>query len=152
MSAGSRPFFELYPYHPHLRTGDKVWLSEGGTSMSSPYVAGYIATWLEAVPSLTVEDVMRIIAATNRLDIAEPEDPRNANGYFDPLRGIRMAMEIGGVDSIENTDGLLGPDDYVEVYDLTGIKRYAGAAAGLSGIGKGIYLVKSRMGVRKTIF
>lgn len=152
MSAGSRPFIELYPYHPHLRIGDTIWLSEGGTSMSSPYVAGYIATWLEAVPTLTVDDVMRIIASTNRLDIAEPEDPHNANGYFDPVRGIRMAMEVGGVDSIENAGWILGPEDYVEVYGLTGIKIYAGPASGLSGIGKGIYLVKSRMGVRKTIF
>ena len=151
MSAGSRPFIEFYPYHPHLRIGDTIWLSEGGTSMSSPYVAGYIATWLEAVPTLTVEDAIRIIASTNRLDIAEPEDPHNANGYFDPVRGIRMALEIGGVEGIENPDGILSPEDFVEVYDLTGIKRYAGSASGLSGIGKGIYLVKSRLGVRKTI-
>ncbi len=147
MSSGSRPFFELYPMHPHLRMEDTVWMSEGGTSMSSPYVAGYIATWLEAVPTLTVEDVMKILASTNRLDIPEPENPRNANGYFDPVGALRMALNEGGVEDIEMPE--LGPDDYIEVYDLMGIKKYAGAADGLSGIVKGVYILKTPRGVFK---
>ena len=122
-------------------------MSEGGTSMSSPYVAGYIATWLEAVPTLTVEDVMKILASTNRLDIPEPENPRNANGYFDPVGALRMALNEGGVEDIEMPE--LGPDDYIEVYDLMGIKKYAGAADGLSGIVKGVYILKTPRGVFK---
>ncbi len=148
MSAGSRPFFDLYPYHPHLRMNGSLWVSEGGTSMSSPYVAGYIATWLEAVPSLTVKDIQKILANTNRFDIAEPENPRNASGYFDPVQGLLQALKAGGVESSWDD---LEPADHVEVYDITGIKRYAGAADGLSGIEKGLYLVKSRKGVRKII-
>lgn len=151
MSAASAPFLTLYPYHPHLRTGGAAWLSEGGTSMSSPYTAGYIATWLEAVPTLTTEDVMRIIASTNRLDIPEPDDPRNASGYFDPVNGLRMALNVGGVEGIENDGFDLSPDDYVEAYDMTGIKRYSGIATGLSGIGKGIYLLKTPKGVFKRV-
>lgn len=149
MSAASRPFFELYPYHPHFRTGDTIWMDEGGTSMSSPYVAGYIATWLEAVPTLTVEDVKKILASTNSMDIPEPENPRNANGYFDPVRGLKMALDAGGVENVEDSGILLNPDDYIEIYDLTGVKRYAGAASGLSGIRKGLYIIKTLSGARK---
>lgn len=146
MSAESRPFFDLYPYHPHLSMDGSLWVSEGGTSMSSPYVAGYIATWLEAVPTLTVKDIQKILANTNRFDIAEPEDPHNASGYFDPVQGLLQALKAGGVESSWDD---LENDDYIDVYDMMGIKRYAGAAKGLSGIEKGLYLIKSRKGVRK---
>ncbi len=150
MSAVSRPHLELYPDTPHLRRGDTVWIDEGGTSMSSPYVAGYIATWLEAVPTLTAEDVMHIISETNRHDIPEPSDPRNASGYFNPVLGLRMALKAGGVDSVENPGALLLPDDFVEVFDMSGRKIYAGAASGLSGIEKGLYVVKTPYGVMKS--
>ncbi len=149
VSAVSRPFLDLYPDTPYLRSGGAPWIDEGGTSMSSPYVAGYIATWLEAVPSLTADDVMRIISESNRLDIPDPSDPRNANGYFDPVRGLRLALQEGGVESVENPGSLLLPDDFVEVFSLTGIKRYAGSASGLSGIEKGLYVVKTPLGVMK---
>lgn len=151
MSAGSRPFFELFPYHPHLRLGDAVWVDEGGTSMSSPYVAGYIATWLEAVPTLKSADIMRILASSNRFDIPEPYDPRNANGYFDPVGGMRRAIDAGGVESIENPGFQISPDDYVEVYDVTGIKRYSGPASFLQSIPKALYVVKTPYGIKKTI-
>ncbi len=151
MSAGSQPFFELYPYHPHLRLGDAIWVDEGGTSMSSPYVAGYIATWLEAVPTVNSPDVMMILASSNRFDIPDPDDPRNANGYFDPVRGMRKAVEVGGVESIENPGIQLSPDDYVEVFDMTGIKRYSGPASFLRNIPKALYIVKTPYGIMKTI-
>ncbi|MDE6478781.1 MAG: S8 family serine peptidase [Muribaculaceae bacterium] len=149
MSAASRPYFERYPYHPHLRSGDTIWVDEGGTSMSSPYVAGYIATWLEADPTLTVEDVKKILASTNRLDIPEPDDPRNANGYFDPVKGLMMALNAGKIEGIEDSGMQPNPDDHIEIYDLTGVKRYAGAASGMSGIEKGLYIFKTPYGAKK---
>ena len=148
MSAGSRPFFERYPFTPHFRTMGTTWTDEGGTSMSAPYVAGYIATWLEAVPTLTIGDVQRIIRESNRFDIADAEDPRNASGYFDPVKGLRLALQSGGVESAESI-GELDPAAYIEVFDLAGVKRYAGAASGLSGIEKGIYVVKGPRSVFK---
>ncbi|MDE5849887.1 MAG: S8 family serine peptidase [Muribaculaceae bacterium] len=141
VSAASRHFHELYPLHPHLSIDGVPWIDESGTSMSSPYVAGYIATWLEAVPTLTSADVRRIIAETNRIDIAEPEDPHNGTGYFDPVGGLRLAMKYAGIEDITD-DGLL-PDEYVEVYDVAGVKRYAGAASGLSGMERGVYVVRT---------
>ena len=141
ISATSRYYNELYPFHPHIRIDGVPWFDESGTSMASPYVAGYIATWLEAVPTLTSADVRRIIAETNRIDIAEPEDPHNGTGYFDPVGGLRLALKQAGIEEITD-DGLL-PDEYVEVYDIAGVKRYAGVASGLSGMEKGIYVVRA---------
>ena len=148
MSSASRPFLEKHSDYPHLML-DSPWISEAGTSMSSPYVAGYIATWLEAVPDLTVEDIIEIINSTNRLDIPEPDDPHNANGYFDPLAGLRMALRMGDVETVDDPSAILLPDDFVSIYDMTGIKRYAGAASGLSGIKSGLYVIHTPYGVMK---
>lgn len=141
VSASSRHYHEYYPMHPHLHLGNTVWIDEGGTSMSAPYVAGYIATWLEALPTLTSADVRRIIAESNRIDIPEPDDPHNGRGYFDPARGLRLALDQAGVESAP--DAGPRPDEYVEAYDVAGVKRYAGAASGLSGIGTGVYVVRT---------
>ncbi len=141
ISSASRYYHEFYPLHPHLRIDGSPWFDESGTSMSSPYVAGYIATWLEAVPTLTSADVKRLIAASNRLDIPEPNDPHNANGYFDPVAGLRLALHEAGVEEITDTD--LSPDEYVEAYDIAGVKRSAGPASGLSAIPKGLYLLRT---------
>lgn len=149
VSAASRPFHANYPFHPHVVLNGTPWFDESGTSMSSPYVAGYVATWLEAVPTLTSEDVKRIIAESNRIDIQDPDDPHNGNGYFDPVKGLKLALQIGGLDNIQDDGALLSPDDKVEVYDLAGIKRYAGAASGLSGIEKGLYVVSTPYGIKK---
>ncbi len=149
MSAGSRPFFYGETWYPHLRLGGTSWVDEGGTSMSSPYVAGYIATWLEAVPDLTSADVKRIIAESNRIDIPDPDDPHNATGYFDPVKGLELALQTGGVESIGSPGSNISPDEHIEVYDISGVKRYAGAASGLSGIENGMYVIKTSYGVFK---
>ena len=117
--------------------------------MASPYVAGYIATWLEAVPDLTSDDIMEIISSTNRRDIPESADPRNANGYFDPVAGLKKALAIGGVGQIENPGAILAPDDPVAVYDMAAMKIYEGIASGLSSVRKGLYIVRTPYGVTK---
>lgn len=152
MSAASRPFLSLYPYHPHLRMGGTQWLDEGGTSMSSPYVAGYIATWLEAVPSLTIDAVKEIIAESNRIDIKDADDPHNSTGYFDPVKALRLALQTAGADHIKNQGIPLLPEDHVELYDISGIKRYSGNVSDIREIEKGLYIVHSRHGVTKQIF
>ena len=145
VSAASRPFFFRDQAPSYLLEGGAGWVSEAGTSMSSPYVAGYIATWLEAAPQLTSADVRKIIEESNRKDMAGAADPRNANGYFDPVGGLRLAIGMAGAETLPDTG--LRPDGYVEAYDMTGVKRYAGAASGLSGIGRGVYVVRTPDGV-----
>lgn len=68
------------------------WVENTGTSMSAPYVAGAIATWLEACPYLTSEDVLSIIRKVNRHDFPDQENPRNGQGWFDAAGGLRLAL------------------------------------------------------------
>ena len=148
VSAYSRYYRDLHADEPYLDLGSP-WLSESGTSMASPYIAGYIATWLEAVPGLTTDDVIRIILDTNRTDFADNSNPHNGMGWFDPVVGLRRALGWNGVDSAADSIGMLSPDEYVEVYSMTGAKIYAGAAKGLSGMSKGLYVVRLASSVMK---
>lgn len=149
VSAVSRYYLDRYSDDSYLKL-DAPWKSQPGTSMSSPYVAGYIATWLEALPGLTVHDVQALIASTNHLaDIAEPDDPHNANGYFDPLAALRKALKDSGVNQIERPDLLLRPDDPVSVYSLSGLKVYEGRYDGTCNLVSGIYILDTPFGKSK---
>ena len=70
------------------------WKQEVGTSMSTPFVAGSIALWLEADPTLTVDDVKDIIAQTAiRDEVVKSEDPvRWGLGKFNALEGLKEVI------------------------------------------------------------
>ncbi|MBD5358547.1 MAG: S8 family serine peptidase [Bacteroides sp.] len=119
VSSLSRPYLESHSERECLRL-DAPWLAEGGTSMASPYVAGFIATWLEAYPNLTPEDVIRIISATNRTDIADMNDPHNANGWFDPLGALMLIEHEAGIEEIE-TEITEGPDRPEKIVTISGL-------------------------------
>lgn len=65
-----------------------------GTSMASPVVAGSLALWLEADPTLTTEKVRDIIARTSKLDQGTGETPDNNAGYgkFNALDGLNLVL------------------------------------------------------------
>lgn len=73
------------------------WWSDCGTSMSTPFVAGYIATWLEADPSLKVSDVKGILESTNDHKNTNGIDPREGGGWFRPYEGVKevLARSLG---------------------------------------------------------
>lgn len=73
------------------------WKENSGTSMSTPYVGGVIATWLEACPSLDAEEVQRIIRATNFHDMEDSGNPRNGEGWIDPLKGLIEILSSSGM-------------------------------------------------------
>lgn len=82
--------------------GGDYWGANSGTSMAAPYVAGCIATWLQANPMLTTEDVMEIVkesntyaTPTNTLMSTESDDAdeRKANGFFNPYVGLKMVVD-----------------------------------------------------------
>lgn len=80
-------------------------MPQGGTSMSCPYVAGFIATWLQANPQLSAKEVRKIIADTNTADYPDPTNPRHGMGWFDPLAGLRQVLGA----SVMSVDDLLYP-------------------------------------------
>lgn len=90
------------------------WKQEVGTSMSTPFVAGSIALWLEANPDLTIDDIKEIIAKTAVRDEqveATPEQTRWGAGKFDALAGlkeaIRMTAGVKGIGADIDNDRLI---------------------------------------------
>ncbi|MDE6812002.1 MAG: S8 family serine peptidase, partial [Muribaculaceae bacterium] len=87
------------------------WGIESGTSMSSPYVAGGIATWLQANPALNYRDVQNVLAATNRREeYALSENPRHGSGAFDPYAGLKMVVE----NTLTKVENILGVSLFAE--------------------------------------
>ncbi len=90
------------------------WKQEVGTSMSTPFVAGSIALWLEANPNLTIEDVKDIIAKTSVRDEqveSTAEQTRWGAGKFDALAGlkeaIRLSTSVEGIEAEIRNDRLI---------------------------------------------
>lgn len=100
VSAWSRWHVEAYPsWNPIMaavaEAGGRLnhWMITSGTSMSTPYVAGCIAAWLEANPTLGTEELKEIISASNRSDYPDPENPRHGCGWFDPYEGMLTVVK-----------------------------------------------------------
>lgn len=70
------------------------WNSNSGTSMACPVVAGVVALWLQACPTLTPDDVLHIIATTSTHYDAMLTYPNNEYGYgqIDAVAGLRYIV------------------------------------------------------------
>lgn len=92
-----------------------------GTSMSAPVVTGIVATWLQAYPDLSPEELVEVVAATARQDqyTGNLSQPNNDWGYgkIDALAGIkeclaRSGASLGVVPSLDAqvtlSDGTIG--------------------------------------------
>lgn len=138
-----------------------------GTSMASPAVAGGIALWLEADPSLTAADVHEIIAATSRREAAMSDNPVVwGAGKFDAEAGLREVLA--------RRAGIAGPSVVGErllswcvagsslelvcagvsrmeaaLYDMSGRKVASASAFGdsatmdIAGVGPGVYVLRA---------
>lgn len=127
------------------------WAYETGTSMSCPFVVSAIATWLQADPSLTIDDVRAIIEATNAssytvagessFQTRASDDPRVGQGFFNPYEGLKMVVqnsgsvgisstELSGVDILYSNGDLMvanfgNPGARIAAYSLSGAKVWA---------------------------
>lgn len=113
---------DLYFYYP---------LS--GTSMSSPLVAGVVACWLEANPTLTPDKCREIIAQSSRQDkftgVLSPCNSISGYGKIDAYRGLLYATghpELDGIHTV-TFDQVAA---YGRSYDLQG-RCTQGAVRGL---------------------
>ena len=81
------------------------WDADLGTSLSTPVVAGIIALWLEANPSLTPQQVMEVIAATSRHHDSDLTYPNNIYGYgeIDAYKGLLMVLQLSGIQGISDS-------------------------------------------------
>ena len=107
------------------------WHQSLGTSMATPVVAGSIALWLEANPTLTCKDVVRIIKETARKDdfVKNTGDPVQwGAGKFDAYAGLKQVLRekqtdgINGVRTTENKE--------VPVITMTGERSFTAFLAG----------------------
>lgn len=72
-----------------------AWSSQRGTSMACPIVAGIIAQWMEAVPTLTREQVIEVFEATCRHHDPTLTYPNNLYGFgeIDAEAGLEYLMD-----------------------------------------------------------
>lgn len=78
------------------------WSADGGTSMSTPAVAGIIALWLEANPSLSPDDVLGVLRRTCKPCGNYGSDTPNYCGYgaIDAYAGLLDVLGMTGVDGL----------------------------------------------------
>lgn len=92
-----------------LEESDRVnyWKQEVGTSMSTPFVSGSIALWLEANPYLDVNAIKEIIRKTSVRDeqvTSTREQKRWGAGKFNAIAGLKEAIRMSGLNGV-TTDG-----------------------------------------------
>lgn len=93
------------------------WGLSTGTSMSAPMVAGTIALWLQARPTLTADDIRDIFRRTCQHPEPEMDYPNPIYGYgeIDAYRGL---LDILGADRIEGVS--LHQPSWLHVYPADG--------------------------------
>lgn len=98
-----------------------------GTSMSSPFVAGIVATWLQAYPELTPEQLHEIVESTARTDNFTSTAPDNNWGYgkINAIDGLRKCIDLETSD-IESIDGQF--DGGIAVENGSIVMRFARSA------------------------
>ena len=77
-------------------------LSQTGTSMSAPAVTGTIALWMQADPTLTVEGIKDLIAATSRRPDTDLFYPNNEYGHgeIDAYLGLCYILGINKIQGV----------------------------------------------------
>lgn len=156
------------------------WKQEVGTSMSTPLVAGAIACWLQADPTLTYADVQDIITTTAVIDddVRAGDPVQWGAGKFDALAGLKEVIRrrgssaISGISDDDAAGRLLmsavGPNAYTlfiggvpaltaDVYTLGGAKVLSRSVSGdeitvnLNGMVPGVYVISVNGHARKVM-
>ena len=100
------------------------WHQSLGTSMATPVVAGAIALWLEANPSLTYKDVVRIIKETAVKDnyVKNTGDPVQwGAGKFDAYAGLKQVLKEKAANGIQ---GVKANEKEIPVLTMTSTRSF----------------------------
>lgn len=122
-----------------------LWTSNSGTSMAAPVVAGVVALWLQACPTLSPAQVMEVIANTAVRKHADMEYPNNLYGYgeIDAAAGLKYIERVyTGIQNIyDDNSNINGNINGKAIYDLCGRRLNSMPA-------KGIFIVGGKKVVR----
>ena len=90
--------------HFDLNGRTYVWGANTGTSMSTPIVAGIIALWLQAKPTLTPDDIRGILQRTCKHPEEQLSYPNNLYGYgeIDAYKGLLDILNIDGIKELSH--------------------------------------------------
>lgn len=95
------------------------WYTECGTSMSTPLVAGIIALWLQADPSLSVAEARDIAVNTASKDVLNIDDPRWGAGNIDAFAGLNEVISRSGIVGVKDALNVVSikktGNDYYEI-------------------------------------
>ena len=88
--------------HFDLEGRTYIWAAASGTSMSTPVVAGVIALWLQANPTLTPDDIRGILQRTCQHPDPQLSYPNNQYGYgeIDAYKGLLDILGITGIQEL----------------------------------------------------
>ena len=120
-------------------------MAQTGTSMSAPAVAGAIALWMQADPTLTNERIKDIIAHSSRQPDSALSYPNNQYGYgeIDIYKGLLYMQELTGISDVLNGNN----NEIIKnnnIYDLQGRKVSSLLSPLTSHLSKGLYIVNGR--------
>ena len=164
-------YYETYPYEIAATTDGQrpyTWVAMQGTSQAAPHVAGAIALWLEADPTLTVNECKDIIARTAVRDdyvnngIATQWGAGKFNAYEGLKEVLRISTGIKGTEA-DKSRLMLTPTGHgsyeifiagaksidVTVYKADGQRVYQSSTDGdqtqlnLTQLPKGVYIVNA---------
>lgn len=111
------------------------WEVMQGTSMATPIVAGSIATWLQADPSLTIDDVKALVnefAVKDKFVTGAPDPVQWGAGKFDAYGPIHKLLAGGVNDVAADRDAEL-------IVDRTGTDNWNVALPGAKAVNVSLY-------------
>jgi subtilisin family serine protease len=148
------------------------WYALNGTSMSSPYAAGVYALWLQADPTLTVDEIREITIATADRSAADIADPRWGSGRLNALAGMKEVLSRTNIDAVDSVNDVIVSNDgcnqfviqslthaveQVKIYGLDGVAVLADkydsdyVTVDMSAMPAGVYLMEIVSGGKRYI-